>query len=480
MATTLLNMLTNYKNSKLDYNYNIPKEPGINIMNNRSTDNREFMRSLHLYIQEHHIPISDERIIDRLIENPNIQRLLSIWIEKNNTLQLQHILVEIPHTLSQVNTTEQEEVLNLFFERAQIISDLIPKKTDFDLAIESVKERFPHDGPSPEVDRWSDLNRPIAEISTQDLLKLKRYAFFINGDIFSANTVLDMDPTACAAFDTQINSIIENHASFLLPEKHDLHKLNPTIFSDELLDQIKKDPTITALLANIKPWRPVAHQKPVAEIQDTDPNLLKLLLGLEDSDDESSVSGITDRDISSGDDSPPSPPRTLTFWQTYNIEANEDLEALIQLQIVDPFNVPDRALTTAEEHRYANYIEQIIKASGLQKDNDSQKSGVTDGASFSSQSDLSQATPQQSARKKPVQHETIPHPREKFIPVIKDNTQNRDFQERNRNQRQLDYVTGKDLSKQQKSFKQRLPQHQQEPDTDSSLSSKSSRRFGKN
>ncbi|MCX7091260.1 MAG: hypothetical protein NTU48_07420 [Legionellales bacterium] len=448
-------------------------------MNNIGSENNQFISDLNLYIQEKNLTLQHPTIIDTLIENPDIQRLLSIWMQKNNTIQLHHVLVEIPNALSTMDSIKQGAAISVFFERAKKLSDWMPRKTNYDLAIQSVRERFADKVDFgvqvPEVDRWFDLNRPVAELSEEDMAKLDKYEFFINGDIFSANTVLDMDPATCAAFDAQVKSIIENHASFLLPEKDDRRKLKPTIFSDELLDRIKKDPHIIALLAQVTPWIPNPPQKAAAAIQETptnyDPELIKTLLGLEHSDDELSVSGLTDQDTHSGvtDQDTHSeeeyvPNRKLTFWQNFNIESNEDLNALVELEIVDPFNVPDRELTTAEEQRYAGFINQII----LKQEQLSQRSATSRESTTSSLSGANSSNPL-----KPVRYEKINH-QQKFIPVIKDFTHNREHQERNRRQRNLDPITGKDLAKQQQTFKERLPQKHRDPDTDSAHSSKSS------
>ena len=464
-------------------------------MDNRDAEVIKFMRTLTDYMQTHHIivpefpRISYPNPFDQLIEHPDVQRLLSVWMKHNNTLQLLYILETLPNMLQQKSEDDQATILNRFFEYAHSIRTWIPEKNDYDLAIESVQKQLDEDVKPAQsikdaaIERWADFNRPLYDLNESDIARLRKYTFFINGDIFSANTVLDMDPETCTEFDARVKQIIKEHANFLLPENNDLRKLNPAIFQDELFARIKKDPHIIALLDNIKPWVPVVPERPkikqetrkkptppaspvpnpmprepiveerkptpVDETRDMD---LNALLGLNESDDDSTVD-TTDHEITASSDNnslaissetEDKSTSSLSFWQKFNIESNEDLAALIELEIMQPHQVPDRALTTKDEQHYAHLVERIIQASLHSDKTSSQADKRIDHSTPSNSTRAHQTTPRQ-----PIPSENVSQSvrRKPFIPVIKDDTYNTELQKYNRDKRQLDYVTGKDLSK---------------------------------
>lgn len=279
-------------------------------MYSRDEKFQTFLHDLQRYIDTQHIDVSDNHFIDLFIQNPDVQYLLSTWLQQpQNDIQLYHVLIDLPQILNTMNEDEQNFVMEALFKRAHLFRTWIPELTDFDLAIQNI--------PDDSKDNWSILNRELLTIPEDDIPKLQTYKVWINADILNANTVLDMDQQSHIAFDARIKKIIEENPNLYLTDKHDQHKLVPVMFTDELIARVKVDPVIQNILAQVIHFEPKPIVKPNAsaprntiEAQATQENivqnqnrLLDILLGLENTDDESSLSEETINSQQHGRDS---------------------------------------------------------------------------------------------------------------------------------------------------------------------------------
>ena len=59
------------------YNYGYKVAFWIEIMYSKNIDSHSFLNALTKYIRENHLDITDTPLLDTLIENPDMQRLMT-------------------------------------------------------------------------------------------------------------------------------------------------------------------------------------------------------------------------------------------------------------------------------------------------------------------------------------------------------------------------------------------------------------------
>ncbi len=484
-------------------------------MYSKNIDFHSFINDLTKYIREKNLDITDTPILDILIENPDMQRLISIWLQTKNDSQLNYLLLQTVDKVSKMPPEEQNQALSGLLEQAKFLNSKIPTPSDLDIVLESMGE-----AETETWDGWSDFNLPLAELSQTDMKKLQHHVFFINAGVFTANVVAGMSIAETAAFDARVDAIIKEHADFILPDR---------VFSDKLVALLKSDLIIREILAGVKAIQPVVtplkRQRLGSEEVNEDllapsfvtsierqgmdsedltdsaddsaevsADLLAQYLGLDNdestvdtyTDDDSldredstenisSISGATtaeDLDLDISREKPAS--STLTFWQSFNIEAH-DLYELIRIGEINPHDIPDRELTDKETaiYLFMNRLMHDLKP-GLQ--DMQKKESVTPARreSISPQSSLgstvtSNISSYRSSNSTAYEYPTVEprrfnkkDSRDKFIPVIKDTTHNIDYKERNRNQRKIDYVgkEGTGMPRWHREYKERMQQRQ--------------------
>lgn len=427
-------------------------------------DSHTFINALSKYIRANDIPVNNSPILDVLIENPDMQRLMSIWLQAQNVGQLNYLLVHTVNSISIMEADEQSKALNDLLERAQFLNSMIPSPSDLDMVLDSMGEK------KREIsDGWSDFNLPLTELTTENMKKLQHHAFFINGGVFTANMVAGMTPTETAAFDDRVSEIIKAHSDFIYPDR---------IFSDKLLALLKSDLVIREILGHatavqsfvIPPKHIDTRSNDLTEPAEATNDLLAQYLGLDDEDSLSEISTVDlyndedqpvdrdsrenvsalsdattvqERDLSVRKDKPL--PTPLTFWQQFNIEAHE-LHELIRIGEIHPHEIPDRELTEQEAaiYHFMNRLNEDLKP--VQTDMGKQKqvvqpASVTRQEAISPQSGLSSLTNSDTASNgtayeyqtssAPKQKKTNPK-QEKFLTDCKDTSHNKHYQQRNR------------------------------------------------
>lgn len=348
---------------------------------NNLKEHTQLIAELSDYIEAEHLDVLDNPLLDVLIENPDISYWMASWLREKNATQLEHVLAHLPTMLLQMSPEAQQDALADFFQRAQLLRGLSPEPTIFDRALQPIPGSV-----ATRIDGWSSLNRPLFAIAEMDILKLKKYAPFINHGIFTANTVLDMKPADCAKFDARVTGLIQDYANYMLPSKRNPKQLEPRIFEDELTEHIKTDKVINDLLAGINAFQPtIVAKKPVknqssAPLQTYNPiseEELAAFLGYDES--ETDTSDATDSEDVSHTKADSD---TLTAWQRYNLDTNQ-LQTLIEIKQLNLHDIPDRALT---EHEKALYLimNTMVQDFGLDKasvstDNDSHEESEVSG-----------------------------------------------------------------------------------------------------
>lgn len=423
-----------------------------------------FINELSKYIRANDIPVNNTPILDVLLENPDMQRLMSIWLQAQNVGQLNYLLVHTVNSISLMEEAEQSKALNDLLERTQFLNAMIPSPSDLDMVLDSMGEK------KREIsDGWSDFNLPIAELTPENMKKLQHHVFFINGGVFTANMVAGMTPTETAAFDARVSEIIKAHSDFIYPDR---------IFSDKLLALLKSDLVIREILGHAKavesfvilPKHIDTRSDNPTEPAEVTNDLLAQYLGLDDEnslseistvdlyndedqrvdrDSRENVSALSDAttvqegDLSAKKDKPL--PTPLTFWQQFNIEAHE-LHELIRIGELHPHEIPDRELTEQEAaiYHFMNRLNEDLKP--VQTDTRKQKQVVQPVSAnrqevTSPQSNLSSMTNFDTSstgtayeyrpRSAPKQQKTNPK-QEKFLTDCKDTSHNKYYQQRNR------------------------------------------------
>lgn len=304
-------------------------------MKSKYVTNPAFTNYLLNYISEQKFLEVDIELLAKLIENEDMRFLMSLWMSSGNRTQLQYIFVDLTYRLQGFNDGDEPSALNRIFEAAHSFRQMLPKISDDSLVINSLSSSD-LTKPSNEEDAlkgWLSLNRPIFDIKDQDLGKLAKYAHLINAGIFTANTVLDMNPQECATFDDRIGEIINTHADYILPSQHNSKELKPFIYPDKLAQLLKSDQIISEILSGVTPMVP-------RETVDA-------LLGFDDSDTESEQHDS------------PRPLETLDsvavtggFWRRFNIDNSLDISDLIDRKIITTEDVPDECLTQKQEAYY--------------------------------------------------------------------------------------------------------------------------------
>ena len=448
-------------------------------MYSKNIDFHSFINALTKYIREKHLDIIDTPILDFLIENPDMQRLMSIWLQTKNDSQLNYLLLQTVDKLSRMPAEEQSLALNGLLEQAKFLNSKIPTPSDLDIVLESMGEAGPETW-----DGWSDFYLPLADLSQTDMKKLQQHVFFINAGVFTANVVAGMGIAETAAFDARVAAIIKDHADFILPDR---------VFSDKLVALLKSDLIIRDILAGVKAIQPVVipikrqrlDSKEVDEdltdsaddSENVSADLLPQYLGFDDDestvDSAENISSISDattnesQDLNTARVKPAS--STLTDWQKFNIETH-DLYELIRIGEIDTYSIPDRELTQKEVVIY-QFMKKLMRdlpdtrsreRVSLERDQSiSPQSGIssadTSGDVSSYRSSNSQAY--EYPTKEPRRIKTKDS-RETFIPVIKDTTHNVNYKERNRNQRKPDYLgkEGTGMPRWHRQYKERMQQ----------------------
>ena len=458
-------------------------------MYSKRIDFPKFNNDLAKYIQTHRIKLIDTPILDIMIENPDIQRLMVIWLQNNNEQQLNHLLTKTLETLTRMSDETQETALNELFKHAHLLSNMIPEPSDLHKVLESMGEDT-----GVHWDGWADLNMPLYEFSDEDIKKLDHHSFFIVGGLFTANMVLGMSREDIATFDARVTEIIA------------MQTRSKLLWSDDLIKILKTDLLIREILDGIHAVQP----KSVEQSEES----LHELLGLdsEDSEDEQDVSmqsgktttatEETEEDTSLSDISAVTPvhenseqnplsPRDigLTEWQKYHIE-NHNLYDLIKMGEINSSTIPDRALTEKEVvmYRFMNRLMQDFLGT-------SQPHDLNSGATYYEASSLSSTSnPPPSSRSTANSSSTNPEQpkaskvkkagKDPFIPVISDNTKNIDLQKRNQKQRKLDYLgSGTEMPSWHKEYKERMqrqnPNAELKSDPKVSTKAKPGSKFGK-
>ena len=406
-------------------------------------DSHTFFNDISRYIREKNLPINDTPVMDIVLENPDMQRLISIWLQTKNEGQLNYLLVDTVNNISLMNESEQSQALNDLLSRAQLLNAVIPSPSDLDMVLDSMGEK-----PREVADGWSDFNLPLAEISSEIGARFQDNAFFINGGLFTANVLAGMTEAQKASFDKRKNELIKEHADFLYPDR---------IFSDKLLQLLKSDPAIRNLLKEVQAVQPFPSEYRM--VNDISDDLLAQYLGLDEEDsttneDLSSLSEDSTIDLNSHNgkgntpqaSSPLSDATTvqerdvsakkaksgatepLTFWQHFNIEAHE-LQALIRIGEINPHEIPDRELTDREAavYRMMNRLNQDLNP----LDHNALSSGSEISSRTSSES-FSRDTAQEYQPKDALKQKKSTSKQDKFLTDCKDTTHNKYYQNRNR------------------------------------------------
>lgn len=359
-------------------------------MYSKNIDFSKFLNNLDAYLKKDNIKLAEYSLtlLDFLIEDPSMQRLIAIWLMTDNTIQLNYLFTKTLPALGNLATELQESALSHMFERARTISSAIPAPTDFDMVLESIGEK-----PDNSWDGWKDFNHPLFNCSEREINQLSKYEFFINNGVFTANTVAAMKAGECAAFDARVDQIISENADFIYPDQ---------IFSDKLIKLMKKDMIIQDILAGVDTSSQVVEIKsnPDLDSEHTDIDLLSVtssdvemlqqnsqdnlnaLLGLDDDDsissedqteEESELSDLTpnnleatqlshDSDISTTEAQP-------GFWQVFNIQLYQ-LENLIRKGELRVNEIPNRELTDKEVaiYRLMNRMLKDFSPADVQED----------------------------------------------------------------------------------------------------------------
>ena len=323
-------------------------------MYSKQTDFPRFIADLEQYIKENAIHISEDgyTFLNTLIENPDMVRLMKIWLLNNNKAQLNYLLLKTLPALSAMQPEIQESALIHMFDKAKLLNDLIPSPSDLDIVLESMGEQNAN-----RWDGWADFNQPLFACTDQEISKLSMYAFFINNGIFTANMVLAMNSVETAEFDKRIDQIIKTNADFIYPDR---------IFSDKLIKLIKADKNIQVLLHGIH-LRQIEDVDIIHEmnndIEQNSNDDLAYYLGIEDTDsdydweEQKQSSPVSDLSLSAGDKessvSRASSNTTVvpTFWQLFNIQMFQ-LQQLIRYGQLSLSDIPDRELTQEEINIY--------------------------------------------------------------------------------------------------------------------------------
>lgn len=348
-------------------------------MYSKSRDFSKFLTELDGYIKQNNIKFSETSytLLDILIEDPNMQRLIAIWLSHNNEPQLNYLFNKTLPNLGDLDPETQESAINYMFKRARDVSDLIPAPTDMDIVLDSMGERTTN-----KWDGWADFNRPLFACSEQDIQQLSKYSFFINNGIFTANKVLAMNISECASFDARVDHIIETNADFIYPNR---------IFTDKLINLIKKDVICQEILSSIgsdQYLQKEAIQPKVYERSESEPGIpaesgIDLLSVSEsdlpsvdsdsdsefdlvahlntkdkdESDNKSVLSDISTEDNLnitqiSRDSTVSTAEAEPGFWQLFNIELY-NLQKLIRLGQLTVSDIPNRELNPNEIAQYS-------------------------------------------------------------------------------------------------------------------------------
>jgi hypothetical protein len=459
---------------------------------NKHVNLQELYKLVQNYLYEHNIPVWESSQLDSLIENPHLSRLLMIWLQNDNELQLNHLFVKI-NEISQLPASEQIAAGNQILARAAQLSNCIPILSDLDLVIENIRE---HSLEEPDFDNWANFNFPLHSLSGADLKRLSQLAFFINRGLFSANKAMSMKPLQLAAFHARAAHIM-----------HEM-KERKLFFSDDFVNALKNDGIIQDILSEVVELEPVAVVMPKQEkeavaipeqsvVADTPSTALEesdnfaLLAKLLELDTES----ILDEDeeqISSIVGSPGSEENTIStlsspdlsetksgFWRNFNIDFY-DLYGLIETHQLKISQIPDRELSSREiaVYRLMNKLKEDTHFNQKQfKDQSTQtatlgqepkidhqepgrtpdssiKSGSTENwddmqQNYSDQGSFSQRSTSTVAYEyptsEPKQQNSKPI-KDRFYGVVKDQTHNVVLQEVNRRQRKFDqFGTQKDM-----------------------------------
>ena len=457
------------------YNYGYKVAFWIEIMYSKNIDSHSFLNALTKYIRENHLDITDTPLLDTLIENPDMQRLMSIWLQTNNESQLNHLLLPTLDRLSRMSEEEQNQELHGLLEQAKFLNSMIPAPSDLDIVLESMGE-----AKTDTWDGWSDFNLSLAEISSADMKKIQNHIFFINAGVFTANVVAGMSIAETAAFDARVDAILKEHADFIMPVR---------VFSDKLVALIKSDVIIRDILAGVKAIQPFVIPIKSQVVEDDDltdsadesenvsADLLAQYLGFDDDestvDSAENISSISDattnesQDLNTARVKPAS--STLTDWQKFNIETH-DLYELILIGEIDPYSIPDRELTQKEVVIY-QFMKKLMR--DLPDTRSRERVSLECDQSISPQSGISSAdtsgdvSSYRSSNSQAYEYPTkeprrikTKDSRETFIPVIKDTTHNVNYKERNRNQRKPDYLgkEGTGMPRWHRQYKERMQQ----------------------
>jgi hypothetical protein len=313
------------------------KEFGLHVMKNKMAKQAvaRLFYDLEAYIKKQHLRVPDNELLDRLIENPDIGYLISTWLRADNSIQLEHLLIDLPDMLVKMNPQDQRTSLQEFFERAQLMRRLMPEPSNDDLALQSILGYVEE----PRADGWSNLNRPLFALGDEAIDHLKNYTKYINHGIFAANTVLSMSPEQYAAFDARVGVITQENALYSEKSTENPEALVYKIFEDDLIAHLKKDKIISELLAGVKLFKPVST--PLKQAEPDSGVTLETLLGIGSADDDTDET-LSDLSHESG----------AFSWRAHNIETYE-LGKLIELSEINESDVPDdRDLSEKERQIY--------------------------------------------------------------------------------------------------------------------------------
>lgn len=456
-------------------------------MYSKNIDMSDLGFALDRYIRTHKIAIVDTQALDIIMENPNMQRLIMIWLKTNNELQISHLLTQTLKQWSHLSAEQLNNAVTLYLEHAQQLNAMIPAPSDLDMVLESMGEPTTLE---LEQDGWSNLCVPLFDLTDSDIKKLQIHALFINHGVFSANLLLGMTLLETAAFNTRVAQIIHEHSDFIYPSR---------IFSDKLIKLVKSDRVIQEILSGAKVISPPVispkAQQTVADHRDSVD--LNELLGFDDASSTVSMQSIETDDLE-GPFSSLSPStltseneeesektqvyeyraaKELTERQRLNIQ-QYNLQGLIQIKELNPFDVPDHELSDREialfrlmnklmkdlkpqqqEQATQTYQEQgtqTYREQGTQTFDDYEEEVLypqrvssptsTDSyeydhrARLSSNSFSTQAVAYEYPTPEPKRMQSRRDRKEQFIPVIRDDTHNRFLKDRNLRQRKLDYL----------------------------------------
>lgn len=463
-------------------------------MYSKNIDMSDLGFALDRYIRTHKMVIVDTQALDIIMENPDMQRLIMIWLKTNNELQISHLLTHTLRQWSHLSEEQQNNAVTLYLEHAQQLNAMIPAPSDLDMVLESMGEPTTLE---LEQDGWSNLCVPLFDLTDSDIKKLQIHAFFINHGVFSANLLLGMTLLETAAFNARVAQIIHDHSDFIYPSR---------IFSDKLIRLVKSDRVIQEILSEANAVSPPLIS-PQAQQAVADRDLVDLneLLGFDDASSTVSMQNVDAGDLeepfsslspstltSDGEEDSEKTQvyeyraaKELTERQRLNIQ-QYDLQGLIQIKELNPFDVPDHELTAREialfrlmnklmkdlkpqqqeqatqtyqeqgtrtyrEQGTQTYQEQNARISDDYQEQDLYQPRVsspasTDSYHYDNSARLSSNSfsPQTVAYEYPTPEPKRMQPkrdrRDGFIPVIRDDTHNRFLKERNLRQRKLDYL----------------------------------------